>query len=165
MQFISFTFFICALFAMIMNLQVNMDGDLKTMNRIKTANDFAVHDGAIPLDLSNISQGIYLFDKDKGRQNFNASIEYALDVKWNGAEFVPNETSSLQHTIQIKYLEFVDSSNTACPSFPCSYNIPVINKSENLSGPSVIAILETKTPRYFSGESQQITRLSIYEYK
>jgi hypothetical protein len=165
MQVYGFTFFVCALFAIVMSLQVNMDGDIKGLDKLQKANEFATHDAAIPLNLVNVSQGVFQFDKDIGRQNFIDSINYSLNTTWDGTEFIPNENSFFEEPIKLLYLEFVDSSNPSCSTFPCTFNVPIINKVENLAGPSVLAILETKSPQFFSGEPLTIRKLSIYEYK
>jgi len=165
MKIYGFIFYISALFALIMSIQVNVDGDIKTMRLIKSANEFAVHDAAIPISITNIAQGRWEFDEVQGRQNYIEAINTKLKTTYNGVDFIPNDDSFLQMPVELLYLEFVDASHPSCPSFPCSFNVPIVNKTENLSGPSVLAILQTETPRYFPGDRQPIRRLSIYEYK
>jgi len=165
MKFYTFIFFISVLFSIVMNVQVNVDGDLKTMRMIKSANEFAVHDAAIPLNITNIAQGKWEFDEVQGRQNYISAINEKLNTTYDGSKFVPKEDSFLQEPIEVLYLEFVDMNHPSCPAFPCSFNVPIVNKIENLAGPSVLAILQTETPRYFPGERQKIRKLSVYEYK
>lgn len=165
MQVYGYMFFICALFAVVMSLQVNVDSDIKAMDRLQKANEFGVHDGAIPLNFANFSEGGFRFEKSIGRQNYINSISYSLNATWNGSEFFPSTDSFFQEPIKLLYLDFVDSSHPSCPSFPCTFDIPITNTVENLAGPSVLAILETKSPRFFTGTPLTVRKLSIYEYK
>jgi hypothetical protein len=165
MQIFGYTFFICALFAMVLSLQVNVDADFKAMDKLQKANEFAVHDGAIPLKMNDLAAGGFNFDQVKGRDNYMASINFLLNAEWDGTEFIPDENSFFQEPIRLVYLDFVDASHPSCSSFPCSFNVPIINTVENLAGPSVLAILETESPRFFNGDPAPIRKLSIYEYK
>jgi hypothetical protein len=165
MQIFGYIFFICALFAMVLSLQVNVDADFKAMDKLQKANEFAVHDGAIPLKIDDLAAGGFKFDQIIGRENYMESISFLLDAEWNGTEFIPNGNSFFQEPIRLVYLDFVDSSHPSCSSFPCSFNVPIINKAENLAGPSVLAILESESPRFFAGDPSPVRKLSIYEYK
>lgn len=165
MQVFGYMFFICSLFAMTLSLQVNVDGDTKALDRLQRANEFAVHDAAIPLDIENFSEGKFIFDQVKGTQNYIDSIGNSLNATWNGSEFIPNEDSFFQEPIELLYLEFVDSTHPSCSSFPCNFDVPIVEETESLAGPSVLAIVQSKSPRYFVGEPAPIRKLSIYEYK
>ncbi len=165
MSIYGYGFYICALFAVVMSLQVNLDSDVKGLDKLQRANEFAVHDAAIPLSLSNVSEGRFVFDQVQGRQNYIESLGYSLDSIWNGTEFIPTENSFFQAPIKLLYLEFVDSSNPSCSTFPCEYNVPIVNSTESLSGPSVIAIVESESPRYFRGDPTPLRKYTIYEYK
>lgn len=165
MQVFAFIMFVCALFGMVMPLQVNIDSDTKALDIVQKANEFAVHDAAIALKFSDYSQGDFLFDKEEGMQNYINSVNYSLNVSWDGTKFVPNEDSFFQKPINLVYIDFVDLSHPSCSVFPCNFNIPITNTVEILAGPAVVAILETKSPRFFVGEPSPIRRLSIYKYK
>ena len=165
MQIYGYMFFICALFAVTMTLQVNVDGDSKALDRMQRANEFAVHDAAIPLNLSNFAEGDFRFEQVQGKQNYIDSMSYSLKATYNGSEFVPGENSFFQEPVELLYLEFVDSTHPSCPSFPCTFDVPITNTQETLSGPSVLAIVSGESPRFFAGDPLPIRKLSIYEYK
>ncbi|MGY3716129.1 hypothetical protein ACWE42_11455 [Sutcliffiella cohnii] len=165
MQVYVYMFFASFLFAIVMVLQVNIDGDLKAMDRIQKANEFAVHDAAIPINFTDFTRGDFRFEPIQGQQNYINSINYSLNTTWNGTAFVPNENSFFQEPIKLLYIEYVDASHPSCPSFPCSFEVPITETVEHLAGPSVLAILEAESPRFFVGEPSPIRKLSIYEYK
>ncbi|MDO6657431.1 peptidase M23 [Anaerobacillus sp. 1_MG-2023] len=154
--------FLMLLFAGIMMMQYNLDSDRTSTRQMKNGLELAVHDAALALDNSQLSQGKVVFDEWEAVENFKASLEANLDLE-SGAGYVyfPKESSYYQDPFYVEHLEFIDDEDG---SFPQVYSNPKYDILDTLNGPSIIAVVSTKSPRYFAGEGITIRKSVVYEY-
>ncbi|MBF0706731.1 peptidase M23 (plasmid) [Alkalihalobacillus hwajinpoensis] len=154
--------FLMLLFAGIMIMQYNLDSDRTSTRQMKNGLELAVHDAALALDNSQLSQGKVVFDQWEAVENFKASLEANLALE-SGAGYVyfPKESSYYQEPFYVEHLEFIDDDDG---SFPQVYSNPKYDILDTLNGPSIIAVVSTKSPRYFAGEGITIRKSVVYEY-
>ena len=158
--------FLCLLFAGIMTLQWNLETDLTSNHYIKNYLDLAVHDAAIAIVEEELSKGYIVFDQEQAEKNFKQSLMHHLNLNEN---LSPQEHSFFQDQIDVKLLEFYDDQ-TVDPrtgdlmTFPYVYENAEYEIIEVLNGPSVVAVIEVQSPRYFRGEGTTIRKASVYEY-
>ncbi len=160
--------FLILIFALVSVIQWNLDSDKTATRQIKNTLELAVHDASLALDESQLSQGYIVFDQVQARTNFEESLKYHLKLDNN---LIPISNSFYQHEIKIKHLEYIDdrtvdpSNPPQLVSFPYVYQNSKYDIVDVLDGPSVIAVLETRSPRYFAGNSITIRQAAVYEYK
>lgn len=156
------TMFLILIFAGIMAMQFNLDADRTSSRQIKNALELAVHDAALALDESQLSQGRIVFDQVQAFQNFKASLETNLYLQSSvGYLYSPITGSFYQEDIILEHIEYIDDSNS---TFPKVYNNPNYDIVDMLNGPSIVAVISTKSPRYFAGEGIVIRKAVVYEY-
>ncbi|MDC3424312.1 peptidase M23 [Aquibacillus sp. 3ASR75-11] len=154
--------FLILLFAGIMSMQYNMDADKTATRQVKNALELAVHDAALALDESQLSQGKIVFDQVQAMENLKKSLEDNLELSSGmGYVYTPTADSFYQDDFYLEHIEFVDDSNR---TFPSVYYNPDYAIIDTLNGPSVIAVLSTTSPRYFAGDGITIRRTVVYEY-
>lgn len=154
--------FLMVLFAGIMMMQFNLDSDRTSTRQMKNALELAVHDAALSIDESELSQGKVIFDEWEAVENLKASLEFNLELE-SGAGYVyfPKEGSYYQEPFYVEHLEFIDDDDGA---FPQVYSNPKYDILDTLNGPSIVAVVSTKSPRYFAGEGIIIRKAVVYEY-
>jgi len=160
-------FFMVLVFAMISIIQWNLDADKTGTRNLKNALELAVHDASLALDESQLGQGLIVFDQVQAETNFQNSLMYHLNVN---DSYEPQSASFFQDTIDVKVLTFIDDSTidpnnpSTTVTFPYVYTNATYDVVDILYGPSVIAVVETKSPRYFSGEKAVLRQAAVYEY-
>ncbi|MFC0273788.1 peptidase M23 [Metabacillus herbersteinensis] len=156
------TMFFIVIFAGLMSLQYNLDSDRTSTRQIKNALELATHDAALALDESQLSQGRIVFDQERALDNLRDSLNANLKLESAaGYLYSPNTNSFYQEDIVLEHIEFVDDSNS---SFPTQYSNLDYDILDTLNGPSVIAVLSTRSPRYFAGSGIIIRKAVVYEY-
>ncbi|WP_066412849.1 hypothetical protein [Sutcliffiella cohnii] len=160
-------FFLIFIFALIMNIQFNLDADKTATRQIKNSLELAVHDASLAVDENQLGKGFIVFDQGQAEIYFKDSLMFHLDLD---SELVPNNDSFYEHPFELKLLQFVDDK-TEDPNnpgqtitFPYIYTDSLYDIVEVLYGPSVIAVIETTSPRYFSGDGITIRQAAVYEY-
>ncbi|WP_026801341.1 hypothetical protein [Pontibacillus halophilus] len=154
--------FLMLLFAGTMALNTNLDTDINTMRDTKDALELAVHDAALALDQAQLAQGQIVFDQERALNNFQQSLEYNLDLDSRyGYLYEPTADSFYQHDFTLDHFEVIDHSTS---SFPFNYSNPKYDIVEYIDGPSIVAVISTKSPRYFAGEGIYTRRAVVYEY-
>lgn len=157
------TMFLMLLFAGIIAMQYNGDADRTSNRQIKNALELAVHDAALAIDSTQLSQGLIVFDKVEAKNNLKTSIEQSLRVSSPmGIIYTPDKNSFFQEDIMIEHLEFIDDSNTS--NFPMIYTNAKYDIVEIMNGPGIIAVISTRSPRYFVGNKSIIRKAVVYEY-
>lgn len=156
------TMFMMLLFAGIISMQYNGDADRTANRQIKNALELAVHDAALALDESQLGQGRIVFDQVQALDNLQSSLEHNLNATSStGYIYTPSADSFYQEDIMIEHLEFIDDSSH---TFPMVYSNPKYDIIDSLSGPSVVAVVSTRSPRYFAGDKIIIRKAVVYEY-
>ncbi|MGG1594795.1 peptidase M23 [Terribacillus saccharophilus] len=154
--------FLGAMFAFILSMQYNLEADRTANRQVKNALELAVHDAALALDEAQLAQGNIVFDQVQARDNFNQSLVNNLELKSSSNKFFePEADSYYQDEFVLESIEFLDDSNA---TFPMDYNNNQYNIVERVNGPSIVAVLSTKSPRYFRGEGINIRKAVVYEY-
>jgi hypothetical protein len=160
-------FFLIFVFALIMTIQYNLDADKTATRQLKNTLELAVHDASLAIDESQISEGYVVFDQLQAEMNFKESMMYHLKLD---TKYTPTANTFYQNAFEIKVLEFIDDQ-TPDPNnpgqtitFPYVYTNSTYDVVDVLNGPSIIAVVETVSPRYFSGNGNTIRQAAIYEY-
>lgn len=162
------TFFLALIFALITSMQWNMDSDDTATRQLRNAMEIGVHDASLALDESQLANGYIVFDQAQATDQFKKALETQLHLN---SSLIPLANTYYQHPFVIKQLLFFDDK-TPDPNnpgktitFPYIYQNPKYNVLEVLDGPSVLAVVETTSPRYFTGSGIPIRQASVYEYK
>jgi hypothetical protein len=157
------TIFFILLFAFIIQMQFNIDADKTATRQIKNSLELAVHDAALAIKPLDMAEGRIIFDQNNAITNLQRSLETNLDVKSAGGYvYSPNSSSFYKKDIYITHLEFIDDSATRI--YPFTYVNDTYDIIETVNGPSVIAVIITESPRWFTGETTYIRQASVYEY-
>jgi len=160
-------FFMVLIFAIISIMQWNLDADRTGTRQLKNSLEMAVHDASLALDESQLGEGFIVFDQTQARAYFRDSLMYHLTLD---NHLTPLDSAFFQDPIDIKLLTFIDDK-TIDPNnpaqtitFPYVYTHSEYDIVDILYGPSVVAVIETKSPRYFSGDKTLIRQAAVYEY-
>jgi len=164
-------FFLVLIFALIMTMQFNLDSDRTTTRQLKNSLELAIHDASLAIDENQMSQGYIVFDQVQAKQNFDESFLYHLNLqKVNDTIYQPSSNSFYQNSFEIKLLHYIDD-RTPDPNnpgeyitFPFTYTNATYDIVDVLNGPSIVAVVETVSPRYFRGSGNTIRQASVYEY-
>lgn len=152
------------LFALITQMQFNLDADKTATRQIKNSLELAVHDAGLAVDSTEMGAGRVVFDQDSAIENLQRSLEANLRLKSSGGfVYTPEEDSFFQNDVYLIHLEFIDDSVTT--TYPYIYENPDYELLEIINGPSIIAILSTESPRWFKGSQTFIRQPAVYEYK
>jgi len=161
-------FFFILLFALITVLQWNLDSDKTATRQLKNALELAVHDASLALDETQLSQGYIVFDQAQAELNFRQSLSYNLKLN---NDLTPVSGSFYKQPFKIDLLQYFDDKTpdpnnpSKTISFPYVYSNAKYDVLEVLNGPCVVAVVETKSPRYFKGTPTLIRQAAVYEYK
>ncbi|QAS54825.1 peptidase M23 [Halobacillus litoralis] len=150
------------LFSGLTTLQYNMDADETTTRQLKNSLELAVHDAALALDESQLSNGEIVFDQDQAIEQFKSSLENNLQLQsGEGYLYTPTENSFYKHDFYLEHLEFLDDSNS---TFPLVYENSDYDILDKINGPSIVAVVSTTSPRYFAGNGITARKAVVYEY-
>lgn len=163
--------FLTFLFVLITSLQYNVDSNKTASRTLKYAIENATHDASLALNEQQLAQGKLILDPIKARQNFDASLASGLKATKSGTStFVPTSSSFFNTNIKVVYFKIFDESNT---TFPYTLNGIIGNELgtgltfdlvDTLNNVSVVAIIETTSPKPFSTTTTTIRQWSVYEY-
>jgi hypothetical protein len=152
------------LFALIIQMQLNLDSDKTATRQIKNALELAVHDAALAVSPVEMGVGRVVFDQNQAIENLKMSLEDNLDVaSAGGFVYNPNESSFFNNELYITHLEFIDDSITT--TYPYTYVNEDYEIMETVDGPSIIAVMTTESPRWFNGRTTYIRQAAVYEYR
>lgn len=151
------------LFALITQMQINLDADKTATRQIKNALELAVHDAALAISPVDMANGRIVFDQNLAITNLSESLASNLKLETSaGYVYTPNSDSFFKDDLYISHLEFIDDSTTT--TYPFTYVNDDYDIMETVNGPSVIAVLTTESPRWFKGETTYIRQAAVYEY-
>lgn len=153
-------FFLVFIWAGIMAMQYNFDLDNTTTRRVKDALELAVHDASLEIDKVALSEGNIVFNTVQANDNFELSLRENLILD---TSLQPQTGSLLQEEVKVVHMEYIDDSNTG--AFPFNYVNDQYEIFDTVHGPSIVAVIETLSPRYFDGEPMTIRQAVVYEYK
>ncbi|WP_062350399.1 hypothetical protein [Bacillus kwashiorkori] len=98
------------------------------------------------------------------KQYLENSLERNLKIsRVEENRYSPNPNSFLKNDVHVEFLDFID--DRVARTYPFVYNPPYNNIVERINGPSVIAVITTKSPRWFYGKETIIRQAAVYEYK
>ncbi|WP_054943698.1 hypothetical protein [Paenibacillus ihuae] len=161
MDFLIKLVFVLLIFTSTMFFQVqNQEWDI-TRSLLKDANNMAVHDASQELDMIALGQGNIIIDPNWALETFKDTLEGNLGLD---ANLTPLAGSRLNASVKIVDFRILDDSNTV---FPILYEDAQYGITKYLSGPAVVAVIETKHPVLIarSRVPQAIRVPAIYEYK
>lgn len=160
-------FFMVLVFAMVMIIQWNLDADKTGTRQLKNSLELAVHDASLALDEAQLGQGFIVFDQAQAEINFEESLQYHLKLN---ETLTPTTDSFYQSQVEVKLLKYFDDK-TEDPNnpgttitFPYTYTNAEYDIVDVLHGPSIVAVIETKSPRYFVGPDTVLRQAAVYEY-
>ncbi|MBU8732493.1 M23 family metallopeptidase [Cytobacillus oceanisediminis] len=131
-------------------MSMNISTYARSTKYLKEDLEIAVHDAALSLDEVSISNGVFAFDKDEAMERFKESLE--VNAGLSPGEYTIND------------FQVFDESNSV---FPLNYEPANINFKDTFINPTVVAIIETTTKKYFFGNTKErtIRRVASYSYK
>lgn len=152
------------MWALIMAMQYNLDADKTATRQLKNAVEIATHDAAMAIDPLAMSEGRVVFIDDLALDNFKASLEKNLNVSSEGGYvYTPNENSFYKDNIYLVAFEIID--DRVPREYPFQYENPDFHISEQITGPSIVAVVTTESPHWFRGPYTFITQGAVYEYR
>lgn len=151
------------LFALITQMQINLDADKTATRQIKNSLELAIHDAALAVSPVDMANGRIVFDQNLAINNLSESLKSNLRLDTvAGYVYTPKTDSLFKKELYISHLEFIDDSMTN--TYPFTYVNEDYDIIETINGPSVIAVLTTESPRWFKGETTYIRQAAVYEY-
>jgi hypothetical protein len=153
-------FFLCYMWAGLLAMQLNFEMDTSATRKLKNAMELAVHDAALSLKTEELMNGKIVFNQMVAEQNFRKSLEDNLRLN---TSLEPLSDSFFKEPIVLKHLEYVDHSTGSM--FPMNYFNDKYHILDTLEGPAIVAVLETRGPRYFTGNKKVIRQAVVYQYK
>lgn len=151
------------MFALITQMQFNLDADKTATRQIKNALELAVHDASLTISPSEMGLGNVVFDQNRAIENLRLSLESSLKIQSSGGfVYTPNSNSLFKQELYISHLEFIDDSITT--NYPYTYVNDDYEIMETVDGPSIIAVMTTESPRWFLGGTTYIRQAAVYEY-
>jgi len=168
------TILLVLLFAIITQIQFNLDADKTATRQMKNALEIATHDAALAVDPISFSNGKIIFQNgetvngnllpNNALENFKKSIESNLNVSSSGGYlYTPTSNSFFKNNLSLVELIYLD--DRVDRTYPFTYSHPEYDFTQNIDGPSVIAIMITESPRWFVGGTTVIRQAAVYEYK
>lgn len=157
------TILFIVLFAFITQMQFNLDADKTATRQIKNSLELAVHDAALAISPLDMAEGRIVFNQDEAINNLKRSLEDNLHLSSSGGfVYTPKNQSFFQDDVYLTHLEFIDDSTVS--SYPFTYINDRYDIIETITGPSVIAVITTESPRWFKGGTSYIRQAAVYEY-
>ena len=126
---------------------------------LKGANNSAVHDAALQIDESERARGRIVIKADEAWAEYRKTLLSNLGLD---STLTAKPGSPIQGTVTVLDFIVLDDSNT---TFPLLYENSTYNITRYLTGPAVIAIVETPHPRLvqFSFIHDPIRVPAVYE--
>jgi hypothetical protein len=152
--------FLVFMWAGMLAMQYNHELDTTSTRKLKDALELAIHDAALEIDKAEMSEGNIVFKQVKAEENFRKSLQENLSLN---TSLQPESSSFFQEKVEIKYVEYIDDSNTV--TYPFNYFNDKYEIYDTVNGPAIVAVIETKGPRYFAGPTTTIRQAVVYEYK
>ncbi|HET7628051.1 MAG TPA: hypothetical protein VFK44_06630 [Bacillales bacterium] len=154
------------IFAMVW--QMNTIADADASKYLKEDLEIAVHDAAMCIDYRKLAEGIIIFDKKRAKQAFLDSLaanSHMKPVHASSLDMHPKPGSFFQDAFKVVTFDIIDDSHPDVDGFPYSYHHPLYDMDIVYDGPTIVAVVETYGPRYFSGEKSVIRRAASYSYQ
>lgn len=146
-------------------IQMNVMADAEGSKYLKEDLELAVHDAGMCLDKSQLANGKIVFDQKMAYNAFVKSLEVNAHLKMvsPGLKNIdPTNRSFFQNAFKVVTFKVIDDSNA---DFPYTYHHPLYDLDMRYDGPTIVAVIETYGPRYFSGRKRLIRRAASYTYK
>ncbi|HZH60504.1 MAG TPA: hypothetical protein VEY70_13200 [Metabacillus sp.] len=128
--------------------------NISTLSRssqyLKEDLEIAVHDASIAsLDLQQLSNGNIVFDPVSAEQVFRESFELNTGLE--------------QTDYAVVDFKIFDESNS---TFPVEYEPSHLDFRDTFTNPTIVAVIETTTNKYFFGAKQEtVRRVAAYTYQ
>jgi hypothetical protein len=170
--------FLAFMFISVTYLQYTADADKSASRAMKYAVENAVHDSALALDETQLSNGKLVIDSKSGgkaEQNFKASLEANLRVICSTTTGIctPNAGTFFKSDVKVVYFKVyndIDLIDT-CGVEKCKIINGVVggtgttyNIIETIHNIAVLAVIETVSPRPFGKTPVVLRQTAIYEY-
>jgi hypothetical protein len=133
-----------------LTVSMNISTLARSTKYLKEDIELAIHDASLAVDQDSLSDGIIKFNEEEALKNFKDSLK--------------SNSGLGEDDYQILDFRVFDHSNS---TFPVEYKPPTIVFEDIFHEPTVIAIIETTTKKYFLGNSKErtIRRVASYSYK
>ncbi|MFE7064175.1 peptidase M23 [Sutcliffiella sp. NPDC057660] len=148
-----------AMWAGIMVMQFNFDLDMSATRKLKNGLELAAHDAALALNQQELSQGRIVFDQAGAFGNINKSLQDNLQLD---GLYKPLPKTFFHNQVKVLHVEYIDDSSGV--DFPMNYSNNTFNVLETIHGPAVVIIAETKSPRFFRGDTITVRQAVVFEY-
>lgn len=131
-------------------MSMNISVLAKSTKFLKEDIEIAVHDASLSIDNVALSNGNIIFDEVRAKENFIKSFEANTGFKNTDYKIVD--------------FKVFDKSNS---TFPVVYEPSNLDFKDTFTQPTVFAVIETTTRKYFFGNSKERTvrRIASYSYK
>lgn len=168
------TAFMILIWALILKLQLDYEVDQTATRNLKDGLEIAVHDASMMLDVDQLLNGYMVFDQELSELIFAQSIKRNMFMQQstsnvNGGRFSPEENAFFQDDIKIVHMEYIDDMTNPSITYPCVYGVSCGDGTyqipTTISGPSIVVVGETLSPRYFSSKQKVIRQAIVYEFK
>ncbi|MFE5798154.1 hypothetical protein ACFQ8C_37050, partial [Streptomyces sp. NPDC056503] len=126
-----FAIILVMIFSMVQSANISVYA--RSSKYLKEDIEVAAHDAALQIDPEEMSNGDFVIDKDKAKEAFNNTFQ--------------KNTGMVAGDYKILTFEIFDDSNS---TFPLKYKHPTYDVEDIFLGPSVFAIVETKSNKYFN---------------
>lgn len=129
---------------------------------LKDANNIAVHDAAQELNENSLTYGRLIIDPVVAFDTFEQALQENLGLD---IDLSPQVGSRLKNQVKIVKFDIVDESDGV--TFPMLYEDSEFGITKYITGPSVIAVIETEHPVLIArSKSQKSIRVpAVQEYK
>lgn len=137
-----------SMFGMVLNH--NLSTEAHTLHFLKEDLEIAVHDAALQINEEDLASGRIVFDQVKAMNTFRNSFE---------------KNSRLEPTdYDLVDIYFFDESTIS--TFPHEFSADLIQFSDTLTGPTIVAFVETSRNAYYGGSnSEKYVQVASYTYK
>lgn len=142
--------FVVILSVSCMVMSMNISTYARSTKYLKEDLEIAVHDASLAIDQTQLGEGTFKIDRDKALDQFKESFEYNTGL--TEGDYIIND------------FQVFDETNS---TFPVEYQPSNLDFKDTFLSPSVVAVVETTTKKYFFGDSKErkIRRVASYSYK
>lgn len=163
------TAFLVLIWAFMSKYLVDYMQDQSATRQLKDRLELAAHDATMMLDADALSMGKVVFDQQLAEQVFNLSFEKNMQLSLDGLSFKDVDNKSFfKNPVKIVHIEYIDDITNPSPVYPCTYGISCGDEKydifETVSGPAIVVVAETISPRAFSKKQKPIRQAVVYEY-
>lgn len=166
--------FMCLIWALVLKLQIDYEIDQTATRNLKDGLEIAVHDASLMLDADELQDGNTVFNQELAQLVFAQSMKKNMAMQQSspaviGGQFSPEEHAFFNEDIKIVHMEFIDDATSPSTLYPCVYGVScgigTYQIPATISGPAIVVVGETISPKHFSEKEKVIRQAIVYELK